>query len=71
MNSWGYCADDDLFSSRKLERQIALYTSLGSNFLFNAGPKPDGTFPERTVKLLICAKDHTSVKSSSGSVSEE
>ena len=52
MNSWGYCADDDLFSSRKLERQIALYTSLGSNFLLNAGPGPDGTFPERAVKLL-------------------
>lgn len=52
MNSWGYCADEDLFSSRKLERQIALYTSLGSNFLLNAGPKPDGSFPDRAVKML-------------------
>ncbi len=52
MNSWGYRKDEDYFSLRKLERQIALYTSLGGNFLLNAGPMVDGTFPKESTDIL-------------------
>jgi len=52
MNSWGYRAEEDYFSVRKLQRQIALYTALGGNFLLNAGPKADGGFPVRAEQLL-------------------
>lgn len=52
MNSWGYRSEEDYFSVRKLERQIALYTGLGGNFLLNAGPGPDGTFPEGSCRIL-------------------
>ncbi|MBO7146434.1 MAG: alpha-L-fucosidase [Lentisphaeria bacterium] len=51
-NSWGYCAENDYFSIRKLERQIALYTALGGNFLLNAGPKADGTFADGATRIL-------------------
>ena len=52
MNSWGYRKEEDYFSVLKLERQIAAYQSLGGNFLLNAGPKPDGTFPPEAVRIL-------------------
>lgn len=45
--SWGYRRDEDYFSVRKLERQIALYTALGGNFLLNAGPDEKGCFTEK------------------------
>ena len=51
-SSWGYRKDEDYFSIRKLERQIALYLGLGGNFLLNAGPKADGTFPEESVAIF-------------------
>ena len=51
-NSWGYRRDEDYFSVRKLERQISLYTSLGGNFLLNAGPDETGCFPEKARSIL-------------------
>ncbi|MBR2372685.1 MAG: alpha-L-fucosidase [Lentisphaeria bacterium] len=52
MNCWGHRNDGDYFSVRKLKRQIALYTSLGGNYLLNAGPDPEGVFPEKAVTIL-------------------
>jgi len=52
MNSWGYRQDEDYFSIRKLERAIALYISLGGNFLLNAGPMANGAFPLQSKELL-------------------
>jgi len=52
MGSWGYRKDEDYFSVRKLERQIALNISLGGNFLLNAGPKADGCFPAPSRAIL-------------------
>ena len=52
MNSWSYRKDEDYFSVRKLERQIAMFTSLGGNFLLNAGPGPDGDFPAEAKEKL-------------------
>ena len=51
-HSWGYRRDEDYFSVRKLERQIALYISRGGNFLLNAGPDGSGRFPEKAVSIL-------------------
>ena len=50
--SWGYRRSEDYFSVRKLERQIALYTALGGNFLLNAGPDETGCFPEKARLIL-------------------
>lgn len=52
MNSWAYRKEEDYFSVRKLEKQIALYTALGGNFLLNAGPDPLGVFPEKAKEIL-------------------
>ena len=52
MNSWGYRKEEDYFSCKKLQRQIALYLALGGNFLLNAGPKPDGTFPPQAKRIF-------------------
>lgn len=52
MNSWGYRKEEDYFSSKKLQRQIALHLALGGNFLLNAGPKPDGTFPVQAKRIF-------------------
>ncbi len=52
MNSWGFRKEEDYFSIKKLQRQIALYLALGGNFLLNAGPKPDGTFPVQAKRIF-------------------
>lgn len=63
MNSWGYRKDNDFYSTRNLERKIALYTALGGNFLLNAGPAPDGTIDSRsTAKLRAVGQWYNKVK---------
>ena len=52
MNAWSYRKDEDYFSVRKLEKQIALYTALGGNFLLNAGADEMGLFPEKARDIL-------------------
>lgn len=52
MNSWGYRKNEDYFSCRKIKRDIALFTSLGGNFLLNAGPDADGVFPQQALDIL-------------------
>ena len=51
-NGWGYNKDGNYAAARSMEQKIAGFTALGANFLLNAGPKPDGTFPERAEKLM-------------------
>ncbi len=52
VNSWGYCREEDYFSVHSLQRKIASNLALGANFLLNAGPRPDGTFPPESVQIL-------------------
>ena len=52
VNSWGYRREEDYYSVYVLERKIASILALGGNFLLNAGPRPDGTFPPEALHLL-------------------
>lgn len=51
-NGWGYNKYGNYSAARCMEQKIAGFTALGGHFLLNAGPMPDGRFPERAVKLL-------------------
>lgn len=63
MHSWGYRENGALYSTRNLERKIALYTALGGNFLLNAGPAPDGTIdPGSVAKLKTIGSWYKKVK---------
>jgi len=51
--SWGYDpADDEWKSPRTHLRNLITCARDQGNFLINVGPKPDGTFPERSVEIL-------------------
>jgi len=50
---WGYCADDHNWKTpATLIQNLARCVSGGGNYLLNVGPKPDGTIPEESVRLL-------------------
>jgi len=50
---WGYCADDTIWkSSREIVQDIVLCARGAGNYLLNVGPKPDGTIPEPSVRML-------------------
>ena len=52
-DSWGYQrADDDWKSSRTIVRNLIECARDGGNYLLNIGPKPDGSVPEESVKVL-------------------
>lgn len=52
-NTWGYRRDDNEWkSTTDLVRKLIDIASKGGNFLLNIGPKPNGTFPEASVKAL-------------------
>src|SRR5271163_3319746 len=52
-DSWGYQrADDDWKSSRTIVRNLIQCARDGGNYLLNIGPKPDGSVPEESVKVL-------------------
>jgi len=52
-DSWGYQrADDDWKSSRKVIRNLISCVRDGGNYLLNIGPKPDGSIPEESVRVL-------------------
>ena len=52
-DSWGFQrADDDWKSSRTIIRNLITCVRDGGNYLLNIGPKPDGTIPEPSVKVL-------------------
>ena len=52
-DSWGYqCADDNWKSSRTVIRNLISCARDGGNYLLNIGPKPDGSVPEESVRIL-------------------
>jgi len=52
-DSWGYTeADDDWKSTKTIVRNLVTCAGGGGNYLLNIGPKPDGSVPEPSVKVL-------------------
>jgi len=52
-DSWGYQrADDDWKSSRTVIRNLISCVRDGGNYLLNIGPKPDGSIPKESVRVL-------------------
>jgi len=52
-DSWGYQrADDNWKSSRTVIRNLISCVRDGGNYLLNIGPKPDGSVPEESVRVL-------------------
>jgi len=51
--SWGYHkADDDWKSAKTVVRNLIYCAHDGGNYLLNIGPKPDGSIPEESVRIL-------------------
>lgn len=52
-DSWGYQrADDNWKSSRTVVRNLISCVRAGGNYLLNIGPKPDGSIPEESSRVL-------------------
>ncbi|HZT34152.1 MAG TPA: alpha-L-fucosidase [Bryobacteraceae bacterium] len=52
-DSWGYQrADDDWKSPKTVVRNLITCSRDGGNFLFNIGPRGDGSIPEESVRIL-------------------
>ncbi len=52
-NNWGYNkADNNWKSTSDVIRMLTDICSKGGNLLLNIGPKPDGTFPDQSIKTL-------------------
>ncbi|MBI3697245.1 MAG: alpha-L-fucosidase [Acidobacteria bacterium] len=52
-DSWGYHAADDAWKSPKeIVRNLVRCARDGGNYLLNIGPKPDGSIPEESVRIL-------------------
>ncbi len=52
-DSWGYHkADDNWKSPKTVIRNLATCARGGGNYLLNIGPKPDGSIPDESVKIL-------------------
>ena len=52
-DSWGYHkADDDWKSPKTVVRNLIECARDGGNYLLNIGPKPDGSIPEESVRIL-------------------
>ena len=52
-DSWGYQrADDNWKSSRTVIRNLIECVRDGGNYLLNIGPKPDGSIPEESTRIL-------------------
>ena len=52
-DSWGYSsADDDWKTPKQVIRNLVNCARDGGNYLLNIGPKPDGSIPEPSVRIL-------------------
>lgn len=52
-DSWGYQASDDAWKTPKqVVRNLITCARDGGNYLLNIGPKPDGSIPEESVRIL-------------------
>lgn len=50
---WGYCENDTNWkTSAEVIWNLASCCAGGGNYLLNVGPKPDGTIPEESVRIL-------------------
>lgn len=49
---WGYCKGDPWRSTRKLIQTLVTCASGEGNLLLNVGPKADGTFPAKAIRIL-------------------
>ena len=52
IESWGYRIDEDYYTDRHLIRSIDRYLARDANYLLNVGPKPDGTIPDASKRIL-------------------
>lgn len=55
--SWCYLHDDHFKSATTLVHDLVDAVSKNGNLLLNVGPKPDGTFPQEAVNLLLALGD--------------
>lgn len=52
-DSWGFQRNDDSWKSPKtIVRNLATCAQGGGNYLLNIGPKPDGSVPDESVRIL-------------------
>jgi alpha-L-fucosidase len=52
-DSWGYTeADDNWKSPKTIVRNLVTCANGAGNYLLNIGPKPDGSVPEQSVRIL-------------------
>ena len=52
-DSWGFQQNDDNWkTSKQIIRNLVSCVRDGGNYLLNIGPKPDGSIPEETVRVL-------------------
>lgn len=59
--SWGYHrADDNWKSPKTVVRNLVTCARDGGNYLLNIGPKPDGSIPEESVRILEAVGKWTS-----------
>ncbi|HYX31125.1 MAG TPA: alpha-L-fucosidase [Pyrinomonadaceae bacterium] len=57
-DSWGYqAADNNWKSPTTVIRNLITCARDGGNYLLNIGPKPDGTIPEESVRILSAVGD--------------
>ena len=50
--SWGYRCDEDYYSDRHIIESIDRVLAMGGDYIFNVGPKADGSLPEENVSTL-------------------
>ncbi|MBT7164820.1 MAG: glycoside hydrolase, partial [Victivallales bacterium] len=50
--SWGWREDEDYYSDLLLMQSLDNILAMGGNYLLNVGPKPDGTLPAESVRIL-------------------
>jgi len=50
--SWGYCADEDYYTTRFLTASIDKIRVMDGSYLLNVGPMPNGKLPERSREII-------------------
>ncbi len=59
-NSWGYqAADDNWKTPRDIAMNLARCSAGGGNYLLNIGPRPDGSVPEDSIRILQAVGEWT------------
>ena len=50
--SWGYCSDEDYYTTNFLTASIDKIRVMDGSYLLNVGPMPNGKLPERAVEII-------------------